>query len=113
MQQLCILIALMFTGCAARVAVSGRYAQTISQGDIEEIKQLISGFEGGRYEFIRISAYARNCAEIATTQIRGSATTDRYLEACRRPRGWHLQKRSDPPPTVSRISKEDLAHALH
>ncbi|HYJ04484.1 MAG TPA: hypothetical protein VEX43_05080 [Chthoniobacterales bacterium] len=103
MPRLLILVALLFTGCATRVAVDGRYAATISQTDVEEIKQLIAGFEGGRYEFIGITAYARNTVEIGTIQIRGSTTTDRTLEARRRRRGWHLHKRSDPPPTIERV----------
>ena len=107
MSRLFILVALLFTGCVTRVAVDGRYAPTISQADVEEIKQLIAGFEGGRYEFIRITAYARNTVEIVTIQIRGSTTTNRYLDARRRRRGWHLQKRSDPPPTIERVKVGD------
>ncbi len=106
MQRFCILIVLLLTGCAARVVVDGRYAATISQADVEELKQLIAGFEGGRYEFIGITVYARNTVEIATIQIRGSTTTERYLDARRR-RGWHLQKRSDPPPTTERVIVSD------
>ncbi|MFZ1218075.1 MAG: hypothetical protein WAO00_02225 [Chthoniobacterales bacterium] len=100
-------MALLFTSCATRVVVDGRYAATISQADVEELKQLIAGFEGGRYEFIGITAYARNTVEIGTIQIRGSTTTDRTLEARRRRRGWHLQKRSDPPPTIERVIVTD------
>ena len=58
MSRLFILVALLFTGCAIRVALDGRYAATISQADVEEIKGLVAGFEGGRYEFIGITAYA-------------------------------------------------------
>ena len=103
MLRLFILVALLFTGCATRVAVDGRYAATISQADVEEIKQLIAGFEGGRYEFIGITAYAPNTVEIVSSQIRGSKTTERYIDARRRGRRWHLQKRSDPPPTIERV----------
>jgi hypothetical protein len=103
MSRLFILVALLFTGCATRVAVDGPYAETISNTDVEEIKQLVVGFEGGRYEFIRITAYARNAVEIVTVQIRGSTTNDRYLDAHRRRQGWHLQKGSDAPPTTERI----------
>jgi|GEM_PF-5263932 len=102
MQRFCLLVALLFTGCATRVAVDGRYAATISQVDVEEIKQLLAGFEGGRYEFIGITAYARNTVQIVTSQIRGSTTAERYLDGRRRRRGWHLQKRPDPPPTKER-----------
>jgi hypothetical protein len=103
MSRLFILVALLFTGCATRVALDGRYAATISQTDVEEIKGLVAGFEGGRYEFIGITAYARNTVEIVTRQLRGSAETVRYFDAYRRRRGWHLQKRSDPPPSTERV----------
>ena len=107
MLRLFILIGLFFTGCATQVAVDGRYAATISPADVEDIKQLIAGFEGGRYEFIRITAYARNTVEIVSTQIRGSRTTDRYIDARRHGRRWHLHKRSDPPPTIERVKVGD------
>jgi hypothetical protein len=102
-QRLCILLALLLTSCAAPVAVDGRYAATISQANVEELKQRIAGFEGGRYTFIRITAYAPNTVEIGTTQIRGSRTTERTLDAYRRRRGWHVQKRPDPPATRERV----------
>ena len=38
MPRLFILVALLFTSCATRVAVDGRYAATISQADVEELE---------------------------------------------------------------------------
>jgi hypothetical protein len=103
MPRLFILVALLFTGCMTRVALDGRYAATISQTDVEEITRLVAGFEGGRYEFIGITAYARNTVEIVTRQVQGSVPTVRYFDAYRRRRGWHLQKRPDPPPNGERV----------
>lgn len=97
MKRLRLVLALFFTGCTIRVAVDGRYAATISQTDVKEIMQLVAGYEGGRYEFIGITAYARNTVEIATRQVLGSITTDRIFDGHRRRRGWQLQKRPDPP----------------
>jgi hypothetical protein len=105
MSRFFIVVTLLFTGCATRIAVEGRYAESISQTDVEEIKRLIAGFEGGHYEFIRITAYARNTVEVVSRQTRGSSTTDRYLDAHRRRQGWYLQKRSDPAPSTERINR--------
>ena len=90
-----VFIALLLTACATSMQVAGPYAQSLSPGDVQRLKQL--AFDAGevRYQAIKLVATSPDHVRIETTHIYGDTTTDRDFYAARQNGTW---RRVKPPP---------------
>ena len=93
-----IVAVLALTGCATRVKVTGAYAATLSNSDVEQIKRIVYAYHNTHYHAITIDAVSRDHVEVMTLRMGTPNETTTMIEAARHGQTWKYHKRSALPP---------------
>jgi hypothetical protein len=69
MRGLVLLAAISLGACATPIPISGRYASSLSQGDVQEIRQFVATHRSLGHPVRKIEAIGKNRVRIVTGQL--------------------------------------------
>jgi len=86
--------ALLLTSCATHFEVTGRYAATLSDEDVQGIRRLAATLHVGR-AVITVDAVGRDRVHVEERRYDGEGRRGSGFFAVRRGSAWHVDERSE------------------
>ena len=101
MKHLSGLFAIFFAGCATQFQISGPYAASLSESDVQQIRRL--AYTRTHYQYIRVEALGPARVRLDKTRLEGSSTISTDVYAERRSGTWTVVERPAITSPVERV----------